>query len=101
MFALDEEVEEALAKVMPGFASELHKHEWIKHGTCYGTDANTYYEDAISLVNQVNQSAFGKIFSQNIGKNITLKQIRMLADKEFGRGAGNRVELRCKNGLSD
>ena len=97
--ALDEKTEDALEKVMPGFASDLHKHEWIKHGTCYGTDANTYYEDAINLVNQVNSSALGKIFSQNIGKTITLKQVRKLADKAFGRGAGNRVELRCKNGL--
>ena len=97
--ALDEEVEDALEKVMPGYASQLHKHEWIKHGTCYGTDVNTYYADAISLVNQVNNSAIGKFFTQNIGKRITLQQVRTLADKTLGRGTGNRIELQCKRGL--
>ncbi len=97
--ALDEEVEKKLEKVMPGFASELHKHEWIKHGTCYGSDANSYYSDAISLVNQVNGSALGKFFTQNIGKKITLKQVQRVADKSFGKGAGNRVSLQCKRGL--
>ena len=97
--ALDVEVEDALEKVMPGFASELHKHEWIKHGTCYGTEANVYYADAVSLINQVNNSALGTFFSQNIAKKITLKQVRNVVDKAFGRGTGNRVELRCKKGL--
>ncbi len=47
---LNEGIKKDLQKVMPGFSSNLHKHEWIKHGTCYGTDANTYYEDAMDLV---------------------------------------------------
>ena len=97
--ALDEEVEDGLEAVMPGFISDLHKHEWIKHGTCYGTDVNRYYTDAIGLVNQVNSSALGTFFTQNIGKQVTLKQIRTLADKTFGRGAGNRLEIQCKGGL--
>ena len=97
--ALDEKVEDALAKVMPGFSSDLHKHEWIKHGTCYGKDENRYYADAISLIDQVNSSALGKFFTQNIGKKISLKQVRTIADKSFGRGAGNRIELQCKKGL--
>ena len=96
---LSHSTKEALSIVMPGFSSNLHKHEWIKHGTCYGTDANTYYLDAIGLINQVNDSALGKFFTQNIGKRITLKQVQSLADKSFGRGAGNRIELQCRNGL--
>jgi ribonuclease T2 len=97
--ALDEELEDALEKVMPGFASQLHQHEWIKHGTCYGTDVNTYYADAVHLVNQVNSSVLGKFFTQNIGKKITLKQVRSLADKSLGKGTGSRIELQCKRGL--
>ena len=97
--ALDRSTEDALEKVMPGFKSQLHKHEWVKHGTCYGSDANAYYADAVSLINQVNSSALGKFFSQNIGKKITLKQVRSVADKAFGRGAGNRIELQCRKGL--
>jgi ribonuclease T2 len=96
---LKSEVKEALSKMMPGFASGLHKHEWIKHGTCYGTDANKYYADAISFVCQVNDSALGKFFTQNIGKRISLREVQTLADKSFGRGSGKRITLQCKGGL--
>ncbi len=97
--ALDDEVETQLSKIMPGFASDLHKHEWVKHGTCYGTEANRYFSDAISLVKQVNASALGTLFKQKIGKYISLKEVRALANKTFGQGAGKRVVLQCKNGL--
>jgi ribonuclease T2 len=97
--ALDDDVEKELEKIMPGFSSELHKHEWVKHGTCYGTDANTYYRDAINLVKQINTSALGKFFTQNIGKRITLREVQTLADKSFGRGTGSRVTLQCNRGM--
>ena len=97
--ALDDTVEKDLAKIMPGIASDLHKHEWVKHGTCYGTEANRYFSDAISLVNQVNTSALGTLFKQKIGKYISLKEVRALANKTFGQGTGKRIVLQCKNGL--
>jgi ribonuclease T2 len=97
--AMDEEIEERLAKVMPGFASDLHKHEWVKHGTCYGSDPQAYFEDAVSLVEQINSSKVGDFFSKNIGKQVTLKQVRHLFDRNFGVGTGKRVELKCKKGL--
>ncbi len=96
---LDTKTAMALAKVMPGFKSQLHKHEWIKHGTCYGTNANQYFSDAISLVEQVNRSPIGRLFTENIGKKITLKEVRAIANKSFGRGTGDRIELRCHRGL--
>jgi len=96
---LDDAVKKELAEIMPGFASNLHKHEWVKHGTCYGTEANRYFSDAISLVKQVNVSALGTLFKQKIGKYISLKEVRALANKTFGQGAGKRVVLQCKNGL--
>ncbi len=97
--AMDEEIEDRLAKVMPGFASQLHKHEWVKHGTCYGTDPQEYFEDAVSLVEQINDSKVGDFFRKNIGKHVTLKQVRHLFDRNFGVGAGKRVELKCRKGL--
>ena len=97
--AMDEETEDRLEKVMPGYASELHKHEWIKHGTCYGTEADRYFRDAISLTEQINDSKVGDFFTKNIGKHVTLKQVRHLFDRSFGVGAGKRVEMRCKKGL--
>ena len=97
--AMDDNIEDRLAKVMPGFASDLHKHEWVKHGTCYGTGPQKYFEDAVSLVEQLNNSKVGDFFTKNIGKQVTLTQVRHLFNRSFGVGAGKRVELRCRNGL--
>jgi len=97
--AMDDEIENRLAKVMPGFASDLHKHEWVKHGTCYGSDPQAYFEDAVSLVEQLNNSKVGDFFTKNIGKHVTLQQVRHLFDRNFGVGTGKRVEMKCKKGL--
>lgn len=97
--ALDAETEDRLEKVMPGFLSDLHKHEWIKHGTCYGTEADRYFRDSISLTEQLNASKVGDFFTKHIGKKVTLKQVRHAFDRSFGVGAGKRVELKCKKGL--
>jgi len=94
---LTQETATALAFVMPGMASHLQRHEWIKHGTCYGTDAETYYSHAVSLTQQINNSPVGELFTQNVGNKITLSQIRHYFDKAFGHGAGNKVNLRCDN----
>lgn len=96
---LTSETRDALKKFMPGYASNLHKHEWVKHGTCYGTNVQEYYSDAIHLTQQVNQSKVGNFFSKHIGKTVTLKQVRYLFDSSFGVGAGKRVEMKCRNGL--
>jgi len=96
---LSDEVQKRLQRVMPGFSSNLHKHEWIKHGTCYGTDANKYYEDAISMVEQVNDSKVGDFFKKHIGKRVTLHQIRAVFDRNFGVGTGKRIALKCRKGL--
>lgn len=96
---LSDEVQKRLQKVMPGVSSNLHKHEWIKHGTCYGTDANRYYEDSINMVEQVNDSKVGAFFTRHIGKRVTLQQVRAVFDRSFGLGSGKRVELKCHKGL--
>ncbi len=96
---LNDDVQMSLAKVMPGLSSNLHKHEWIKHGTCYGTDANSYYEDAVHLTEQVNDSKVGTFFTNNIGKRVTLQQVRAVFNRNFGVGTGKRVEFKCKGGL--
>jgi len=84
-----------LAFVMPAVASKLQRHEWIKHGTCYGTDANEYYADAIYLTKQINRSIVGKLFNKGVGKRVSLKQVRQHFDKAFGKGAGSKVDMRC------
>ncbi|MEB8433420.1 ribonuclease T2 [Cocleimonas sp. KMM 6892] len=92
---LSHETVKKLAFVMPGYASNLHRHEWIKHGTCYGTDADTYYQHSIALTQKINESAVGRLLSKNIGRKVSLKQIRQSFDSSFGKGAGKKVDLRC------
>lgn len=97
--ALSDETRKELYGVMPGVSSNLHRHEWIKHGTCYGTNPEIYYSEAISLAKQVNNSKLGRFFTANQGKIVTLQQVRFQVNESFGRGSGKRVELRCKNGM--
>ncbi|WP_241497453.1 ribonuclease T2 family protein [Sulfurovum riftiae] len=96
---LDAKLKEELSKVMPGVISNLHRHEWIKHGTCYGSGAQNYFEKAVRLTEQVNRSKVSQFFLRNMGKSVTLQQVRYQFDSSFGKGAGKRVELRCYNGL--
>jgi len=96
---LNSTVRSELSTLMPGYSSNLHKHEWVKHGTCYGTDANDYYYNAMVLLTQVNESAVQKYFKLNIGKQVRLKEVRKVVDKAFGKGAGEHVTMNCRKGL--
>jgi len=96
---LNSTIREELQKYMTGYSSNLHRHEWIKHGTCYGTDANQYYADAINLLKQINNSRVQKYFITHINQTVTLKDIRKVFDNEFGKDAGKHVTMNCKNGL--
>jgi ribonuclease T2 len=88
-----------LKKVMAGYDSNLHRHEWIKHGTCSNMSADKYYSRAISLTKQLNNSKVGKLFKNNIGKKITLNQVKFKMNQDFGANSTKQVELRCRNGL--
>jgi len=96
---LSKETYKRLKKHMPGMMSNLHRHEWIKHGTCYGTDAEHYFAKAISLAEQFHQAETSDFFEKHIGKRVTLKQVRQYVDQSFGTGAGKSVEMRCHKGL--
>ena len=48
--ALSQTLRRELLKKMPGMLSALHRHEWIKHGTCYGdATPQKYFEDSASV----------------------------------------------------
>lgn len=96
---LSAKTHKALKQVMPGVASNLHRHEWLKHGTCYATSAEEYFQDSIVLVNQVNRSKLANFFAANQGRLVTLQQVRFKVDESFGKGSGKQVEMKCRNGL--
>lgn len=95
---VDRQIRTALETAMPGAASHLDRHEWIKHGTCYQAEggADEYYDDALHLLNQVNRSKVGDFLRDNIGKKVSASDIRAAFDVSFGKGSGDRVRIRCE-----
>jgi len=83
---------------MPSAVSGLHKHEWRKHGSCYGKNETAYFNDAIILLNQVNNSYVRDFFVRNRGKVITKKSLNMAIKKSFGN-ATRKIQMICKKGL--
>ncbi len=86
-----------LKKVMPGTASFLHRHEWVKHGTCYSEDPETYYRDSLRMMAQLNGSEVQELFVANVGQNVSAKAIRDAFEAAFGQGSGKRVQVTCRD----
>ncbi len=89
---------ELLYLYMPGALSGLHKHEWIKHGSCYTKNPQEYFLDSIALTSKINQSLVKAFFLDHRGKVVQTYKIRKVFDKAFGKGSGKRVKFICKRG---
>ncbi|CAA6820127.1 MAG: Ribonuclease I precursor (EC [uncultured Thiotrichaceae bacterium] len=92
---LSSKVRQELSVVMPGYASNLQRHEWIKHGTCYGTSENVYYADSLWMMRELNNSVVRDLFRSRIGQKLSIQDLRQSFDKAFGAGAGQKVNMRC------
>jgi ribonuclease T2 len=94
---LSAETRELLNVAMPGTASFLERHEWIKHGTCYfgAGGAEEYYQDILRVTDEINTSVVGEFLSAHLGTEVETSEIRTKFDAAFGEGAGARVQFRC------
>jgi ribonuclease T2 len=92
---LSDALQAELAVAMPGTQSSLDRHEWVTHGTCYGTDAEEYFADSLAMLSAVNASPVAELFAANVGEELSQEQIRAAFDDAFGPGAGERVRLAC------
>jgi len=94
---LDAETARALAVAMPGTASGLERHEWIKHGTCHRAagGADEYYDDTLLLMAQVSGSEVGALIAGRVGAHVETADLRAAFARAFGAGAGQRVEVQC------
>ena len=93
---LDEPLWRRLQAGMPGTRSQLHRHEWIKHGACIkGATAASYFETSLDLLDAVNGTALADLFEANIGKRLSAAQVRDAFEADFGKGAGERVRISC------
>ena len=94
---LESETRQLLKTVMPGYQSGLHRHEWVKHGTCYGQGgAQRYYQDSVALMAALNRSKLAKLFAEHVGSHLTRRTIRAALNESFGDGAGDRIRLKCR-----
>ena len=87
-----------LEQYMPGYKSNLHKHEWIKHGTCYGIDANSYFYNALTMTKKIDNT-IGEYLRENIGKKIKTINIKLLASKLIDPKMKSHLGLKCKKRL--
>ncbi|MCB2183330.1 MAG: hypothetical protein KQH63_14950 [Desulfobulbaceae bacterium] len=95
------ETRQDLEQVMPSAAagSCLQRHEWFKHGTCQSSwSIDEYYEMAIDLTRQFNESGISYFMSRNIGKSVSEAAFTRKVDCLQGSGAHQRIELKCKDG---
>jgi ribonuclease T2 len=95
--ALDEDTREALTVAMPGTASFLERHEWIKHGTCHrgAGAADEYYDDTLLVLDAINASEVARLLAARVGGEVEAAEIRQAFDAAFGPGAGERVQMQC------
>lgn len=93
---INEYVWRDLQEVMPGTMASLHKHEWVKHGTCYALSIDDYYAHSVWLVQRINASKLQQLFESRIGKEVTAKEIKAAFSKSFGASAGERLRISCR-----
>ncbi|NDW05443.1 ribonuclease T2 family protein [Jiella pacifica] len=92
---VDAETRAEMEKAMPGTQSMLDRHEWTRHGTCYETTADEYFDDSLAVLRKINASKVREIFAGAVGQTLTRQQIRGAFDQAFGPGAGERVRISC------
>jgi len=95
---LKPEVIELMQKYMPGYKSNLQRHEYYKHGSCYSKDANRYYLDALQLTKRVDET-IGEYLRVNIGKRVKTINIKKIAERLIAKDIKNKIAVKCKRGL--
>lgn len=76
-------------------AAVMAPHEWYAHGTCSGLTPPDYFGIAAALTDQAS-AVLDPVFGKSAGGQLAPRTIREAFDAEFGRGAGGRVGLSCR-----
>lgn len=74
----------------------MTSHEWYAHGTCSGLAAPEYFRIAAALTDQAAR-VLDPMFERASGRPLSARALREAFDAEFGRGAGRRVALSCRD----
>jgi len=92
---LKESIRERLNTLMPGSLSGLDRHEWVRHGRCYGDDPERFFEVALTYLGAINASSFERHFRDHLGAVLAADSLRLAFEESFGSGAGRALELIC------
>ena len=80
---------------MPGTASHLQRYEFIKHGTCFPANAETYFRIALALQQQINTSKLQELMAGHIGKAVSADEMKRAFEQTFGTAMGSALGIHC------
>ncbi len=83
-------------KTMMSDSAIMTTHEWYAHGTCSGVTPPEYFNVAATLASQAN-AVLNPVFTQATGRRLSSRTVREAFDARFGKGAGARVSMTCKD----
>jgi ribonuclease T2 len=94
--AVARETADRLLVVMPGTQSGLDRHQWLRSGTCQSGTAQDYFQVQLAFLDRLNASAVRTLFAGRLGGTVSEAEIKQAFDESFGKGAGDRVRMRCQ-----
>jgi ribonuclease T2 len=97
---LSDDLRADLARAMRGM-SHLDRHEWWKHGTCSGFDAERYFAAAVALTDAVGETYLGKLIVDHAGQDVARRDLLQAFSKEFGQGSERALQLLCRKDGAD
>lgn len=92
---LSVETRARLSEAMPGMASNLQRHEFTKHGTCFPGNADSYFRVSLALLEQINASRLRDLMATHIGATVSSADIKGEFEQSFGAGAGAALDIHC------
>lgn len=93
---LSGETRAALDRVMPGTASFLERHQWMKHGTCSGLGQMRFFGAAIDRTDDMARTELAAFVAENIGREIARRDLLASFEVEFGKGSAKALRLQCE-----
>ncbi len=92
--SLSDSLRARLMRDMPGMASHLERHEWIKHGTCTGATPEAYFQKAVDLADGLNATALSAFIAQN--RTTKLSDLIAQIQASYGPAAVSSVFFICQ-----